>query len=50
MVTIATAAATVLPAVPQWIFVVVGGVITTGLSLYPLGAVRVLRKYVTVAW
>jgi purine-cytosine permease-like protein len=49
LVTIATAAATVLPAVPQWIFVVVGGVITTGLSLYPLGAVRVLRKYVTVA-
>ena len=49
LVTIATAAATVLPAVPQWIFVVVGGVITTGLSLYPLGAVRVLRRYVTVA-
>jgi len=49
LVTIATAAATVLPSVPQWIFVVVGGVITTGLSLYPLGAVRVLRKYVTVA-
>jgi len=49
LVTISTAAATVLPAVPQWTFVVVGGVITTGLSLYPLGAVRVLRKYVTVA-
>src|ERR1700712_3706487 len=31
LVTIATAAATVLPAVPQWVFVVVGGVITTGL-------------------
>ncbi|MCV7421868.1 cytosine permease [Mycobacterium yunnanensis] len=49
LVTISTAAATVLPAVPQWTFVVVGGVITTVLSLYPLGAVRVLRKYVTVA-
>ncbi|MDT5334576.1 MAG: nucleobase:cation symporter, family [Mycobacterium sp.] len=48
LVTIATAAATVLPAVPQWVFVVMGGVITTGLSLYPLGAVRVLRRYVTV--
>jgi nucleobase:cation symporter-1, NCS1 family len=49
LVTIATAAATVLPAVPEWIFVVTGGVITTLLSLYPLGSVRVLRKYVTVA-
>ena len=49
LVTIATAASTVLPAVPQWIWVVTGGVITTLLSLYPLGAIRVLRRYVTVA-
>jgi putative hydroxymethylpyrimidine transporter CytX len=49
LVTIATAAATVLPAVPQWGYVVAGGVITTLLSLYPLGSVRVLRRYVTVA-
>jgi NCS1 family nucleobase:cation symporter-1 len=49
LVTIATAAATVLPAVPQWAYVVAGGVITTVLSLYPLGAVRVLRRYVTAA-
>jgi NCS1 family nucleobase:cation symporter-1 len=49
LVTIATAAVTVLPAVPQWGYVVGGGVITTALSLYPLGAVRVLRRYVTVA-
>jgi putative hydroxymethylpyrimidine transporter CytX len=49
LVTIATAAVTVLPAVPQWAYVVAGGVITTLLSLYPLGSVRVLRKYVTVA-
>ncbi len=49
LVTISTAAATVLPAVPQWSFVLVGGLITTLLSLYPLGSVRVLRKYVTVA-
>jgi nucleobase:cation symporter-1, NCS1 family len=49
LVTIATAAVTVLPAVPQWVYVLVGGVITTGLSLYPLGAVRVLRRYVTAA-
>ncbi|BBZ28850.1 cytosine permease [Mycolicibacterium madagascariense] len=49
LVTISTAANTVLPSVPQWIWVVVGGVITTLLSLYPLGAIRVLRRYVTVA-
>jgi putative hydroxymethylpyrimidine transporter CytX len=49
LVTIATAASTVLPAVPQWIWVVTGGVITTLLSLYPLGSIRVLRRYVTVA-
>ncbi|MGV9801565.1 purine-cytosine permease family protein [Mycobacterium sp. NPDC003449] len=49
LVTIATAASTVLPAVPAWVFVLAGGVITTVLSLYPLGAVRVLRKYVTAA-
>jgi purine-cytosine permease-like protein len=49
LVTIATAASTVLPAVPQWIWVVTGGAITTLLSLYPLGSIRVLRRYVTVA-
>jgi putative hydroxymethylpyrimidine transporter CytX len=49
LVTIATAAETVLPAVPQWGYVAAGGVITTVLSLYPLGAVRMLRRYVTVA-
>jgi putative hydroxymethylpyrimidine transporter CytX len=49
LVTIATAAVTVLPAVPQWGYVLAGGVVTTVLSLHPLGAVRVLRKYVTVA-
>lgn len=49
LVTIATAAATVLPAVPQWGYVVAGGVVTTALSLYPLGSVRLLRRYVTTA-
>ena len=44
LVTIATAASTVLPAVPQWIWVVTGGVITTLLSLYPLGSIRVLAS------
>jgi NCS1 family nucleobase:cation symporter-1 len=49
LVTIATAAATVLPDVPQWIWVVTAGVITTVLSLYPLGSIRVIRRYVTIA-
>lgn len=49
LVTIATAASTVLPAVPHWIWVVTAGVITTLLSLYPLGSIRVIRRYVTIA-
>lgn len=49
LVTIATAARTVEPSIPRWAYVLVGGVITTALALRPLGAIRVLRKYVTVA-
>jgi NCS1 family nucleobase:cation symporter-1 len=49
VVTISTAAAQLLPGVPRWLFVVVIGVVTTLLAMRPLGTVRVLRKYVTVA-
>jgi putative hydroxymethylpyrimidine transporter CytX len=49
IVTIATAAHQVAPAVPIWVFDVLAGVVTTMLALRPLGAVRVLRKYVTTA-
>jgi NCS1 family nucleobase:cation symporter-1 len=49
VVTISTAAAQLVPAVPRWVFVVVIGVVTTLLAMRPLGTVRVLRKYVTVA-
>ncbi|WP_375433523.1 purine-cytosine permease family protein [uncultured Friedmanniella sp.] len=49
VVTIATAASQLLPSVPHWVFVVVIGLLTTGLALKPLGTVRVLRRYVTVA-
>ena len=49
IVTIATAAHQVAPAVPIWAFDLLAGVITTALALRPLGAVRVLRKYVTTA-
>lgn len=34
---------------PRWAYIVAGGVVTILLTIRPLGAVRVLRKYVTVA-
>lgn len=49
VVTIATAAGQLVPSVPRWVFVVAIGLFTTGLALWPLGTVRVLRRYVTVA-
>ncbi|MBX7449290.1 cytosine permease [Mycolicibacterium sp. 3033] len=49
LVTIATAAHTVLPSVPAWIWIVTAGALTTVLSLRPLGSVRLLRRYVTAA-
>jgi NCS1 family nucleobase:cation symporter-1 len=49
VVTIATAAGQLVPAVPEWAFVVVIGLLTTVLALWPLTTVRVLRRYVTVA-
>lgn len=36
-------------AVPYAVWVIVAGVLTTALSIWPLGAVRVLRRYVTIA-
>jgi NCS1 family nucleobase:cation symporter-1 len=49
IVTIAAASHQVAPRVPNDAFIVIAGVVTTVLALRPLGAVRVLRKYVTVA-
>lgn len=37
------------PELPKWSYVLVGGAITTVLALRPLGWIRVLRKYVTIA-
>src|SRR5207249_7085714 len=37
------------PSVPQWVYVLSAGVVTTLLALRPLGWIRVLRKYVTAA-
>ncbi|MCO5998574.1 purine-cytosine permease family protein [Actinoallomurus rhizosphaericola] len=49
LVTIAGAAKELVGGGPRWVYVVVAGVITTVLTLWPLGSVRVLRRYVTVA-
>src|SRR5690606_29223552 len=35
-------------AVPYAVWVIVAGVITTVLSIWPLGAVRLIRRYITV--
>jgi nucleobase:cation symporter-1, NCS1 family len=49
LVTIATAAHTVAPAVPKWGYVLIAGVLTGLLTIRPLGAIRVLRRYATAA-
>jgi putative hydroxymethylpyrimidine transporter CytX len=49
LVTIATAAHTVAPALPKWAYVLIGGAATALLTIRPLGAIRVLRRYATGA-
>jgi nucleobase:cation symporter-1, NCS1 family len=49
IVTIATAAHTVAPALPKWGYVLIAGTATGLLTIRPLGAVRVLRRYATSA-
>ncbi len=49
IVIIASAAHQVAPDLPGWSYKLMAGVITTLLALRPLGVIRVLRKYVTVA-
>ena len=49
LVTIATAAHTVAPALPKWGYVLIAGLATALLTIRPLGAIRVLRKYATSA-
>jgi nucleobase:cation symporter-1, NCS1 family len=49
LVTIATAAHTVAPALPRWGYVLIAGAATAGLTIRPLGAIRILRRYVTGA-
>jgi len=49
IVIISSAAHQLWPSLARNTYVVIAGVITTALALRPLGVVRVLRKYVTVA-
>ena len=49
LVTIATAAQTVAPGVPKWGYVLIAGALTALLTIRPLGAIRVLRRYATAA-
>ncbi|HEY0938392.1 MAG TPA: cytosine permease [Trebonia sp.] len=49
LVTIATAAQTVAPALPKWGYVLIAGTATGLLTIRPLGAIRVLRRYATAA-
>ena len=49
LVTIATAAHTVAPALPRWGYVLIAGMATALLAIRPLGAIRVLRRYATSA-
>jgi nucleobase:cation symporter-1, NCS1 family len=49
LVTISTAAHTVAPALPKWGYVLIAGVLTGLLTIRPLGAIRVLRRYATIA-
>jgi nucleobase:cation symporter-1, NCS1 family len=49
LVTIATAAHTVAPALPKAGYVLIAGLLTGLLTIRPLGAIRVLRRYATIA-
>ncbi|HUK69968.1 MAG TPA: cytosine permease [Streptosporangiaceae bacterium] len=49
LVTIATAAHTVAPALPRWGYVLIAGTATALLTVRPLGAIRILRRYAATA-
>src|SRR5690606_9949540 len=48
LIVIADAAEELFGGGPHWLYVVVAGVLTTVLTIWPLGSVRVLRRFVTV--
>jgi purine-cytosine permease-like protein len=47
LIVIADAAEQLFGGGPHWVYVVIAGLITTVLTIWPLGSVRVLRRYVT---
>jgi putative hydroxymethylpyrimidine transporter CytX len=49
LIVIADAAEQLFGGGPHWAYVVIAGIITTVLTIWPLGSVRVLRRYVTAA-
>jgi nucleobase:cation symporter-1, NCS1 family len=53
LVTISTAARTIGThfhvGIPRWGYVLLGGALTAALTIHPLGAIRVLRRYAAVA-
>ncbi|MEU7769182.1 cytosine permease [Nocardia sp. NPDC049190] len=48
LIVIGDAAAELFHGGPHWLYVVAAGVLTTVLTIWPLGSVRVLRRFVTV--
>ncbi|RSN70410.1 purine-cytosine permease family protein [Actinomadura sp. WAC 06369] len=49
LIVIADAARHLWDGVPRWGYVIAAGVLTTALTIWPLGSVRLLRRYVTAA-
>jgi len=49
LVTIGTAAHVVAPGLPRWGYILIAGLLTGLLAVRPLGAIRILRRYVTAA-
>ncbi|MEV6426223.1 cytosine permease [Nocardia sp. NPDC051463] len=48
LIVIGNAAEELFDGGPHWLYVVVAGVLTTVLTIWPLGSVRMLRRFVTV--
>ncbi|MFV2177101.1 purine-cytosine permease family protein [Actinomadura sp. LOL_016] len=49
LIVIADAARHLWDGIPRWGYVIAAGILTTVLTIWPLGSVRLLRRYVTVA-
>src|SRR5262245_9068349 len=49
LLVISTALSQLLPWHARWVYVIVAGVLTTIMAIWPLGAVRMLRRYALIA-